>query len=118
MISNIAYECPGIHIRYCKKIVPVQKFEKAGIRYGTGIVVAKIFTDKAGDLNGIGFHFLFLGTVIAYMGIGSYHYLAEIGRIRKYFLITGHSGIETYFAESGSFTVPNGFTVENSTVRK
>jgi hypothetical protein len=49
------------------------------------------------------------------VSVGSYHYLPEVRWVGKNFLVTGHAGIETYFAGSGT-NFSGSFAMKNCSV--
>ena len=64
----------------------------------TGKLLREFLANESGNLDAFTFYFFLPNTIIANMIIGHYQYLPGIGRICKYFLISGHTSIKTDFA--------------------
>src|SRR5690606_19866984 len=69
----------------------------------TGKVVAKIATDKSGDLYAVGFLLGIFASIVPDVHVGADQDLPKIRRIGKGFLVSGHTRVKTYLTSSGAF---------------
>ena len=63
------------------------------------MIEREVLAYESADHDFIGFDVGFVDTVVSDVGIGGDHNLAVVRWIGEDFLVTGHPGVEGYFAE-------------------
>lgn len=109
------HQCTGIYPGYGHNTVSIKVLLECITGHFSTVVLREILHYQPGYLNRSGFVIIGRGAVVADMGIGVHHNLAEVRWVGENLLVSGHTGVEADFT-GGCTRLADAVAVENGAV--